>query len=160
MRKWIFHHTDAARYRQLCAKWINTEKAPLKRWTSMKQSVLKEKCLTCRIIWISPVFLFRKSHENSCLRPLWKQVEGIWSECWKKHLESCIKREARASWWLSGKECACHCRRHGKIPHAEASEACAPQLLSLRSRVRAPQRGHCNEKPARWNKRVTPTRHN
>jgi len=34
------------------------------------------------------------------------------------------KKSVRLPWWLSGKESACHCRRHrfdplsGKIPHA------------------------------------------
>ena len=48
-------------------------------------------------------------------------------------------------WWLSSKESACQCRKHGfypwsrKIPHAGATKPWAPQLLSLCSRALEPQ---------------------
>ena len=61
-------------------------------------------------------------------------------------------------WWLSGKESACQCRRHGfdpwsgKVPHAAEQPSWGPQLLRLclrawelqllkpaRPRARAPQ---------------------
>ena len=68
-------------------------------------------------------------------------------------------------WWLSAKESACQCRRHGfnpwsgKIPHAAERLSLFPRLLSLCSRARESQllnprtlepmihkkRGHHNE---------------
>ena len=55
-------------------------------------------------------------------------------------------------WWLSGKESACQCGRHGfdpwsrKIPHCMGQLPQAPQLLSLCSRAHALQQ----EKPLQW----------
>ena len=47
-----------------------------------------------------------------------------------------------ASWWLSGRESACQCRKHRFDPwfqedltYQGAAETCAPQLLSLCSRA-------------------------
>ena len=48
-------------------------------------------------------------------------------------------------WWLSGKESAFQCKRHGfdpwsgTIPHASHNQAWAPQLLSPYSRAQEPQ---------------------
>ena len=48
-------------------------------------------------------------------------------------------------WWLSGKESACQCRKHGfspkyvKIPLPGSNQACVPQLLSLCFRACKPQ---------------------
>ena len=49
------------------------------------------------------------------------------------------------TWWLSGKESACQCRRHrfdpwsGKIPRASEQLSPCTTLLSLCSRLREPQ---------------------
>ena len=47
------------------------------------------------------------------------------------------KKQVRFPWWLSRKESACQCRRHGfrswsgKIPHTAGELSHAPQLLRL-----------------------------
>ena len=92
-----------------------------------------------------------------------------WGEGWIRRLEwtyiHYYIQNKGCPWWLSGKEIACQCRRHGfnpwyrKIPHAtERLNPCAtsielccrvgePQLLKpMHPRARASQQ----EKPLQW----------
>ena len=90
-----------------------------------------------------------------------------------------IERLLGLPWWLSGKEFACQCRRHGfnlwsgKIPHAEGQlSPCAtniePVFQSWGASTTEPtfSRSHATqEKPLKWKAhmlqwRVAPTRHN
>ena len=84
------------------------------------------------------------------------------------------KSTNRLPWWLSGKESACQCRRHGfcpwpgKIAHAAEQLSHTPQLLSLCCGAQElqplePERlqlvpcnksSHCNEKPKHCDYRV------
>ena len=72
---------------------------PFKLWTNVKQSVLKEKDLTCRIMHISPIFPIPKTHQSISLGPSWKQVEGIWGKSWREHLESHERRGQPSVIW-------------------------------------------------------------
>ena len=84
------------------------------------------------------------------------------------------KSTNRLPWWLSGKESACQCRRHGfcpwpgKIAHAAEQLSHTPQLLSLCCGAQElqplePERlqlvpcnksSHCDEKPKHCDYRV------
>ena len=56
-----------------------------------------------------------------------------------------FKALTEPSWWLSGKESTCQCRRHGfnpwsrNIPQAMEQQTCATQPLRLCSRAQEPQ---------------------
>ena len=83
------------------------------------------------------------------LRDIASSCQGIQStENEKKKIEG-KKIHSRASWWLSGKECTCQCRRHefdswsGKIPHA------AGQLSQCTTRACALEPGSHNYRSPR-----------